>query len=352
MTRRRILVAPINWGLGHAARCIPLIKSLEKEDFTPVLASDGAALLLLQKEFPHLQSFSLPSYNISYTYKGANLKWKLLLHTPSILNTIQKEQNETKKLVAEENISGIISDNRFGVRHEDIPCAFVTHQLHVLSGKTTFLSSWIHQRIIKKFDECWVPDAAGSQNLSGYLGHLKNQQENIKYLGILSRFKKGKFPLLFDYMVLLSGPEPQRTLLENILLKAFEKTSKKILFVRGVISEEAIGIRNKNIKILNYLYGTELEKAILSSEMIISRSGYTTLMDLAKLEKKAFFIPTPGQPEQDYLASRMKKLGLAPFCKQEDFKLSMLEETSGYSGLSAFGTIGDPSRFFGLFKGK
>lgn len=352
MPGKRILVAPINWGLGHATRCVPLITSLEKEGFTPVLASDGAALLLLQKEFPHLQSFSLPSYNITYTTIGTTLKWKMLLQTPSILNTIQKEQNETKKLVAEEIISGIISDNRFGVRHKDIPCAFVTHQLHVLSGKTTFLSSWLHQRIIKKFDECWVPDAPGSENLSGYLGHLKNPKENIKYLGILSRFKKGKFPLLFDYMALLSGPEPQRTLLEKILLKAFEKTSSKILFVRGVISEEAIETSNKNIRIANYLYGTELEKAILSSETIISRSGYSTLMDLAKLEKKVFFIPTPGQPEQEYLASRMMKLGMAPYCKQEDFELSYLEKTSGYSGLSAPGTIGDPSRFFGLFEGK
>lgn len=352
MRRKRILVAPLNWGLGHATRCIPIIQRLEKKGFEPVIASDGEALLLLKKEFQHLKSFELPSYNITYTTKGSLLKWKLFLHSPSIHKNIKKEKKVTKKLVEQENLSGIISDSRFGVRYEHLPNVFITHQLNVLSGKTTFLSSRLHQNYISKFDECWVPDAPGKPNLSGFLGHLKHPSDSIKYMGILSRFEKKEMSPEYDYMVLLSGPEPQRTLLENKLLEEFQDTDKRVLFVRGVLTETAFQNTNPNIELHNYLYGEALENAINKSKLIISRSGYTTLMDLAKLEKKAFFIPTPGQFEQEYLASRMAKLGIAPFCSQKKFRSEMLEDIKGYTGLRDPGSTFDFSSLFRLFEGK
>jgi hypothetical protein len=239
MRSKRILVAPINWGLGHATRCIPLIKKLEEKDFTPVLASDGAALELLKKEFPHLQSFELPSYNITYTSRGSLLKWKLLMDSPHILRNIKKEKQATRILVEKLNLNGIISDSRFGVRYKHLPNVFITHQLNVLSGNTTFLSSRLHQQYIRKYDECWVPDAPGKPNLSGFLGHSKIKNEWVKYMGIISRFEKEALPEKYDYMVLLSGPEPQRQILENILLGEMRRTEKKVLFVRGVISDKA-----------------------------------------------------------------------------------------------------------------
>lgn len=353
MRKKRILVAPINWGLGHATRCIPLIRQLEGNGFEPVLASDGPALFLLKKEFPHLRSYELPSYNITYTTKGSLLKWKLLRDTPSILSNIRKEIKVTRTIVEQENLSGIISDSRFGVRHKHVRSAFITHQLNVLSGNTTFLSSKLHRRYIRKFDQCWVPDAPGKNNLSGFLGHLKKSPaEEIKYLGILSRFQKKNVPIIYDRMILLSGPEPQRTLLEKKLLSAFNETGEKIIFIRGVMTEEPFPVTNPNIKLHNYLFGEELEDAINSSRMIISRSGYTTLMDLAALEKMAFFIPTPGQFEQEYLANRLMKLGFTPFCKQEEFDLSKLATTGKFSGLRDPGFSCDFPRLFGLFKGE
>lgn len=350
MRRKRILVAPLNWGLGHATRCIPIIRSLEDKGFEPVIASDGAALVLLKKEFPHLKNFELPSYNITYTKKGSLLKWKLLLHSPAIFKNIKKEKKETKKLVERENLSGIISDSRFGVRYKHLPNIFITHQLNVLSGITTFLSSRIHRNYINKFDECWVPDAPGKPNLSGFLGHLKHPNGFIKYTGILSRFKKNEMSPEYDYLVLLSGPEPQRSLLEDKLINEFRDTKKKILFVRGVLSETAFPNKNPNIEIQNYLFGETLENALNKSNLIISRSGYTTLMDLATLEKKAFFIPTPGQFEQEYLAARMAKLGIAPFCTQNKFKAAMLEDFKGYTGLRDPGFNIDFSGLFRLFE--
>lgn len=350
--QKKVLVTVLNWGLGHATRCIPLIRELEKRNAPPILASDGPALLLLQKEFPHLKSYELPSYNITYTSNGNFLKWKLLFDTPSILKTIKAEKRVTKKIVEEENISVIISDSRFGTRFKHIHNIFITHQLNVLSGNTTFLSSIIHRRYTNKFQECWIPDSPGRKNLSGILGHLKHQSDRFKYLGAISRFEKFDSPLIYDYLILLSGPEPQRGLLEEILFKAFQKTTKKILFVRGVLEEENFTCLNVNIETRNYLYGKELEQAINSSRLVIARSGYTTILDLAKLEKKAFFIPTPGQFEQEYLAQRLMKMGFAPFCKQDDFREDLLKDTEEYSGLRDLGFIASFDDVFAFLERK
>ncbi|MFD1079854.1 glycosyltransferase, partial [Longispora fulva] len=173
-----------------------------------------------------------------------------------------------------------------------------------------------------------------------------------KYIGILSRFQKRPFLKVFDYMVLLSGPEPQRSLLEDILLKSFRNTTQKVLFVRGIFSEEELENNNPNISIKNLLLGADLEEALNSSEVIISRPGYTTLMDLAKLQKKAFFIPTPGQPEQKYLAKRLQKQEMAPFCQQEEFAIQKLEKLKEYPALQDTGFGFDRSSLFGLFEGK
>ncbi|MFD1094293.1 glycosyltransferase [Salegentibacter chungangensis] len=352
MQKKRVLVAALNWGLGHATRCIPIIEKLQEQNFEPVLASDGAALALLRKEHPHLKSFELPSYNIEYASSGSLLKWKLLLNTPSILNAIKLEKLETEKLVKTHNINGVISDNRFGVRSELVKSVFITHQLNVLSGNTTYLSSKLHQNYIRKFDECWIPDMPGAMNLSGILGHLKKQKPHIKYIGPLSRFEKKELRLKYQMMVLLSGPEPQRTILEKILLRELGGFQGKLLFVRGVMEGEEIASENPNLKIRNHMYGKELEEAVNSSELVLCRSGYSSIMDLSKLEKKAFFIPTPGQFEQEYLAERLKTLGIAPFCRQEDFSLKKLEELKNYSGFGSLGFSVDFSRLLALFQGE
>ncbi len=353
MEKKKILVCVMNWGLGHATRCIPIIIELQKNGFDPLLASDGPALLLLRKEFPKLKSFELPSYNITYTESPKMLKWKLFLQTPHILKTIKAEKKIIRKLVKDENIHGIISDNRFGARSKNVRSVYLTHQLNVLSGNLTYFSSKIHQHYIRKFDECWVPDSLGKKNLSGILGHLKNNKLNVKYLGAISRFEKKSVPYKYDYLVLLSGPEPQRSLLQNILFKAFRKTTKKLFFIRGVVNDEEFTCLNPNVTIRNYLFGKELEEVINSSRMVISRSGYTTLLDLAKLEKRAFFIPTPGQYEQEYLAERLKKLGIAAYCNQDEFKISLLEdEPEKYSGLENIGFTPDFGMLFTLFDSK
>jgi len=84
---------------------------------------------------------------------------------------------------------------------------------------------------------------------------------------------------------------------------------------------------------------------------VISRSGYTTIMDLAVLEKKAYFIPTPGQNEQEYLAKRLTKLGIVPSCKQADFKLEKLGDIEKYTGLKNLDASAvNYTKLFALFK--
>lgn len=332
-SEKNILVAPLNWGLGHATRCIPIIQALEVAGFTPILASDGVALAMLKKEFPHLLALELPSYEIEYAKNGANFKWKMLANVPKMFEAILEEKKIVKKWVKEYDLIGIISDNRLGVFSKKVQSVFMTHQLNVLTGNTTWFSSKMHQIIINKYDECWVPDFEGKPNLTGKLGHLKNPHFKIKYIGPLSRLHKIDMPKKYDLMVILSGPEPQRGILESQLREELESYPGKMIFISGKVQAIQKKEELDNITHYNFMTSDQLEIAFNESEKVLCRSGYTTVMDLAKLQKKAFFIPTPGQYEQEYLAKKLKKDGLVPFAKQEDFKAENLLEIDHFSGL-------------------
>lgn len=347
--KKRILIAPLNWGLGHATRCIPIIHELIKHEYEPIIASDGSSLLLLKKEFPELIHLELPSYNIEYSEQGQSLKWKLIKNIPSIFKTIKVEKEATEQIIKKYHISGIISDNRLGVYNKQIPSVYITHQLRVLSGNTTWFTSKIHQYIIKRFDVCWIPDAKDEPNFTGRLGHIKHAPIPLKYIGATSRFKKNKLPLANDLLVLLSGPEPQRALLEKKLLNELKAFNGKIVFVKGIIEDQQTKIIKNQFTIYNFMQSNELEKSVNESKLVIARSGYTSIMDLAKLGKRSFFIPTPGQFEQDYLAKRLKQLRIAPYCIQDSFTISNLNEVEDFKGLGSSENITDFKTLFSLF---
>lgn len=350
--KKRILVAPLNWGLGHATRCIPIIQELIKNNFEPIIGSDGSALSLLKKEFPNLQSVELPSYNVNYSKKGAYFKLKLISNIPSIAIAIKNENNFIKAFIKTHTIDGIISDNRLGLYCKEVPCVIVTHQLNVLSGNTTWLSTKLHQKFINRFDQCWVPDFKGDKNLSGTLGHSNKISISTKYIGPLSRFSKTTTDLKYNLMVLLSGPEPQRSLLENKLLSELKNYKGKVVFIKGNVESEQIVKVDGNMTIYNYMTSTELEKTIKESQLILSRSGYTTIMDLYKLSKKCFFIPTPGQYEQVYLAKKLKQDLIAPFCFQDEFTIEKLNEVKQYKGFLNEKNENNFKDLFSLFESK
>jgi len=347
--KKRILVAPLNWGLGHATRCIPIIKALILNNFEPIIASDGVALSLLKKEFPNVKCLELPSYNVTYAKNAKHFKLKLIKDSPKLLKAIKAEKKVIKKIIESEGISGIISDNRLGVRSKKVPSVFITHQLNVLSGSTTWLSTKMHQKIINKFDACWVPDTPGDINLSGKLGHTKKFEIPTTYIGPLSRFTKNETEIKNDLMVLISGPEPQRTMLEECLINELKPFTGKVVFIKGIMEDKQTVDVHGNCTVYNFMTSSLLEKTINESELIISRSGYTTIMDLAKLNKKALFIPTPGQFEQEYLAQRLSDMRLVPCCSQNDFQIDILKNITGYAGLKAFDFEIDFKKLFRLF---
>lgn len=348
------MVAPLNWGLGHATRCIPIIRELLEAKFEVLIASDGSSLQLLKMEFPNLEFAELPSYNIQYTSRGRFFKWKMISSLPHIYRTMKAEERIVAKMAAKGMIDGVISDGRMGVRNQEIPSVYITHQLNVLTGSTSRLSSKLHQSIIKKFDACWVPDVKDmAMNHSGSLGHLNEPTFPVRYFGIVSRMKKDEQPTTIDILALISGPEPQRTLFEAQLKKILTQSDKKIVMVQGVVEGEQKWTEYENISVVNFMESEELALTINQSDLVISRSGYTTIMDLAVLEKKAFFIPTPGQYEQEYLAKRLNDLGIAPFCKQKDFKLDKLNAVPVYRGLRPYThTSEEFSKLFSAFHGK
>ena len=348
--QKNILVAPLNWGLGHATRCIPVIHALIENGYTPIFASDGAALELLRLEFTDLIALELPSYDIQYAENGADFKWKMLRNAPKMLQAMTEEKSLVKRWVKDYQLCGIISDNRLGVYSKKVTSVFITHQLKVLSGNTTWLSTELHRRITSKFAECWVPDLEFAPSLSGKLGHPKKIDDNVKYIGPLSRFVRKDVPQKYDLMVLLSGPEPQRGILEEQLLNQLKSFAGKVIFISGKIGlkreQKSIG----NIEWHNFMTTPGLENAFNESAAVLCRSGYTTIMDLARLRKKAFFIPTPGQPEQEYLARKLRKDGLVATAKQDDFKIENLQEIDLYRGLPGFRDEVHWKQLFSLFE--
>ena len=198
----------------------------------------------------------------------------------------------------------VISDNRFGLYNKNAHCIFITHQLQIKTGNhfTEKIAQKINYKYINRFNECWVIDEEGNNNLAGELSHPTTLPKTaVRYIGVLSRFKKYEVEKKYDLLALLSGPEPQRTIFENTLLAQMQTLPLDIVVVRGLPTEEEI-LEVGDLKIYNHLPADALNKMILSAKVIIARSGYTTLMDIATLQAKAIFVPTPGQTEQEYLA--------------------------------------------------
>lgn len=323
IVHKRVLVAPLDWGLGHATRCIPIITALLASAFEVFVAAEKAAAVLLQKEFPTLQIIPLQGYRISYNKKEEGFLWKMITQIPTIIGAIKRENRWLKKTIADYEINIVISDNRFGLHNKNVHCVFITHQLQIKTGNsfTEKIVQKINYKYINKFDECWVIDEEGNRNVAGELSHPKKlPNTTIKYIGALSRFKKYEVEKKHDLLVMLSGPEPQRTIFENVLIAQMQHLKLDIVLVRGLPAEENT-LAIEGMKIYNHLPASNLNELILASKTIIARSGYTTIMDIAALQQKAIFVPTPGQTEQEYLAKYLSEKKYCIAEKQEGFNV-------------------------------
>lgn len=312
---QRILVCPLNWGLGHASRCVPIIKALEARGKSILLAAEGFPLEFLKQEFPHLETIQFDGIQVKYARDGEQFQ-AMLSQLPQFIRGIIKEHHHIKKLCVDHQIDTVISDNRFGLWNKRVFSIYMTHQLVVkMPIKWKFLERFVwslHRSFIKRYDTCWIPDLSDAQNLTGDLTHKYPLPKNGRFIGILSRFSKQSSLLEnspYETVALLSGPEPHRSILENKLIKYLQKSLFPSLIIRGVPSQNGEEVNIFNVKLLSHLDTPTLQRLIDSTPRIICRSGYSTLMDLVSLDKKAILIPTPGQTEQEYLAENMKHLG-------------------------------------------
>lgn len=314
-TGQRILIAPLDWGLGHAARCIPLItRELESGNDVTIACSDKTNTYLSSR-FPELEIIRLPGYGISY-HTNLPVWFSVLLQSPRIFKKIKEEHRWLDDLLKEKHFDTVISDNRYGLYNKSVRSIIITHQLRLRMPKHLEIASNLLNRqirnLVSRFDECHVPDEADENSLSGELSHGPDLPANTRYIGLLSRFEKSKPPLevastaTFKTVILLSGPEPKRSILEHRLVAEQKSNGEQTLVIRGVPGQQSRH-REGNITFWNDAYDSELAYQLKSAKRIICRPGYSTLMDLMTLGVQAELIPTPGQTEQEYLAKRMSE---------------------------------------------
>lgn len=305
----KILICPLNWGLGHATRCVPIIRGLMAEGHELILAADGFPLQFLKQEFPTLRFISFPSYSIRYSKSNSQVA-AMIRSFPFLVGGIIREHRWLQKLLKTEPFDRVISDNRFGLWNKNTHSIYITHQLMVkMPKKLMFLETLVHQihkAFIKRYDECWIPDTEENGGLSGDLAHKYKLPKNAKFIGTLSRFQtiENIIPdTNYELVAVISGIEPQRSLFEKELIEKYRNVRQHTLIVSGQPMEKKKEIHIGNVTLVSHLSSTELASVFLGAKHIISRSGYSTIMDLDVLNclHKAEFIPTPGQTEQEYL---------------------------------------------------
>jgi UDP:flavonoid glycosyltransferase YjiC (YdhE family) len=325
--RPKILIAPLDWGLGHATRCIPIIKEFLAAGCTVIYAAEGLQKELLQQEFPALKCLDLQGYRVRYSTKRGLTFLKIISQIPKILIQIKRENRWLNNILSRERPDIVVSDNRYGLHSPHAYCVLITHQLHIKTGMGRFVEqilTRINLSYINRFSVCWVPDLQGEKSLAGSMS-VPDQLPVIplRYIGLLSRFSDpGLQTPNNDLVIILSGPEPQRTILESQLLMELKKYKGPVIMVRGLPGHVALPDVSTNISVYNHLPTVTFNRIISQSAIIISRAGYSTIMDLVILGKKSILIPTPGQAEQEWLANHLHSRKIAYAVKQDEFVLS------------------------------
>lgn len=339
--KKTILVCPLDWGLGHATRMVPVIELLTERGAKVIIGADNRPLNFLMQRFPSCEFVKLPGFSPTYPVNGS-MALVMLKSFPQMGAAARKAHDLLQEIITGKKVDIVISDNRYELHSKKAYCVFVTHQLDIATPGLTVPAKpvirGIINRYIRKYDELWIPDFEGEPNLSGKLSHIRHMPlDNYHFIGPLSRFSLVDAELSSEkteILALLSGPEPQRTMLEQLLISQITDSGKKAVILQGK-PEETSGQKNGNIRIIPHLPDEKLAALIKSAKTIITRPGYSTIMDLAVLGKKAVFIPTPGQTEQEYLAQRFKKEKIFYSGQQKSFDLNRaLKAQENYSGLS------------------
>lgn len=314
--RLKILVAPLDWGLGHTSRCMPIIQYLQSLQHEVLVAANGASAKLIETQFPGIAILPIEGYGIQYSSRKATFSLKIFSQIPKILKTIRYENEWLQKQIKIHRFDLVISDNRYGLYHNDVHSVFMTHQLNIQTGYkyADSILQMLNYKYINRFDMCWILDEEKNEDsLAGKLSHPKQYPKNdFKYIGHLSHLSlvenenyTPQIQITKPFiLVLLSGPEPMRSILEKKCIAQMQQMSQfNFVIIAGMLqSGRNVERKNANIQYIDYLDAFGINYYLQQAELVICRSGYSTIMDLAFFKKRAILIPTPGQTEQEYLA--------------------------------------------------
>ena len=317
--QKKILICPLEWGLGHAGRCIPLASEFKARGYKVVFGAGKRHLSFLQREFPDAETIEFPGFNPTYS-KWLPMWLVMVIKSPSLIYHIIKEHIELPKIIQKTGADMVLSDNRFGLWSSRVTTIYMTHQIRIKFPRWTLflepLGCAIHKLFIRKYNYCLIPDLSGDNSLSGELSHCVRIPKNASYIGLLSRFTNVMpSPVLPNGVnelhdtVILSGPEPQKTILKRCIMKAYSDSSVQVVILGAEPDLEESSYNEGKFIMFNHLSTTEMKKVILSSRKIITRSGYSTVMELVSMNRSALLIPTPGQTEQEYLAKSLSEKG-------------------------------------------
>lgn len=314
---KNILICPLEWGLGHAGRMVPVARKLLAMGNNVFIGSGENHSEFFRKEVSGLSYIHFPGFRIKYS--GWLPQYIVIFfRTPAFIFRCIAEHYRLKKIISEYNIDIVISDSRIGLWNKHISTALVTHMIRIPHpGGLRFLENLgnpLVKNLTGKFKLCLIPDLPGEVNVSGKLSHNVSLPSNARYAGLLSRFvdpgpESSGIRKKYYCTVILSGPEPQKSILRDKLSEILKTADKPSVILEGSPRGEIRRSVKGNITYISHLPTSEFGKLILESENIVTRSGYTTIMELISLRRSALLIPTPGQSEQEYLAEYLAGKG-------------------------------------------
>jgi UDP:flavonoid glycosyltransferase YjiC (YdhE family) len=311
---------------------IPVIDRYISGGSSVILGGSGKSGELLKEAFPLLPFLEVPSVEIKYKGKGMFPFMSLLWQLPAMIVSVYKEHQHIKKIVSQYPVDIIISDNRYGLYCKKVHCIFVTHQISPVLPLMFKWAEYFLYRILRtaihKYNECWIPDFSGADNLTGNLSHRFRLPHNARFIGILSRFTK-IFPSDaldpgYKLVIILSGPQPQLRDFTQSIIEQTGRLKCKALIITGL--QHGIPSYSRQISVVPHLGIAEFKNALLHADVIVCRAGYSGIMDLFALGKSAVLVPTPGQTEQLYLAEYLSGKGSFNYVSQSQLDLNKIME--------------------------
>jgi len=350
--KKKILICPLDWGIGHATRSMPLIRAFLSHAWEVIIGGSGQSFFLLKQEFPQLTFVSLPGHPIRYSLSNG-MSWTMIRQLPAMAAGYFRENQLAGSITEEYAVDVILSDNRYGVFAPGCFNIILSHQLNpILPGWLNVFHKpfgWCVHQLIRRFDLCWIFDRESEPSLSGKLSHPPGQNIPYRFIGTLSRFSGVQVDNISEkisLLILLSGPEPQRTLLENKMLDQLKEFSERSIVLLGVPASPVHYWLNEQVEVFSHLESSRLLPLICSAETVISRPGYSSIMDYLTLGCRAILVPTPGQTEQAYLARKLHDLGICFSMPQETFDLTYaLDQSALFQGFNIEWNASSPDGF-------